>query len=139
MNYQSRKEAKRNKVCATTDCGEPAISKGLCRRCYAIDRSKGPGKAECTIEGCTRNHWAKGMCTMHYQRMRLTGTTDAPIPELRTKGCRRRQKLTWPNVRAIRLDERKQTFIAEAYGVSQATISLILNEKIWTNDPELLK
>ena len=76
---------------------------------------------------------------MHYQRMRLTGTTDAPIPELRVKGCCRRQKLTWPNVRAIRLDERKQTFIAEAYGVSQATISLILNEKIWTNDPEQLK
>ncbi len=30
----------------------------------------------CEIAGCDRPHYAKGCCTMHYQRLLITGTTD---------------------------------------------------------------
>lgn len=34
-------------------------------------------KATCTVEGCTSPTLAREMCSMHYARMRTTGTTDA--------------------------------------------------------------
>lgn len=30
----------------------------------------------CDVEGCERKYYGKGLCEMHYQRLRLTGTTD---------------------------------------------------------------
>ena len=74
------------------------------------------------------------MCAKHYQRNRLTGTTDAPPP--RQWRRYRPRKLTWEKVRKMRKDTRKQTHIAEFYGVSQATVSLVLNRKTWTSDPK---
>lgn len=35
--------------------------------------------AVCTIQGCGRPRVAKGLCTLHYGRVRRTGTTDAPV------------------------------------------------------------
>lgn len=32
----------------------------------------------CEIDGCGRNHYARGFCSMHYRRLRRTGTTDTP-------------------------------------------------------------
>lgn len=29
----------------------------------------------CSVEGCGRANYAKGLCAMHYQRRRITGTT----------------------------------------------------------------
>lgn len=34
---------------------------------------------ECSVAGCTRSAWVKGMCRMHYRRQWTTGTTDAPL------------------------------------------------------------
>lgn len=33
----------------------------------------------CTVEGCERRHVARGLCSMHYERWRATGTTDPPV------------------------------------------------------------
>ena len=35
----------------------------------------------CSVEGCDRLAWTKGMCGKHYQRLKNTGTTDARIAE----------------------------------------------------------
>ena len=39
----------------------------------------------CTIEGCERKHYARGMCTLHYQRARAAGPLE-PLPE-KPKAC----------------------------------------------------
>lgn len=33
---------------------------------------------ECTVDGCGRRHKGHGLCDMHRQRLKRTGTTDAP-------------------------------------------------------------
>lgn len=33
---------------------------------------------KCSIAGCERRHKGRGLCDMHLQRLRTTGTTDAP-------------------------------------------------------------
>lgn len=39
-------------------------------------------QTHCDVEGCDKPHCAKGLCKMHYYRLRNTGTTDAaPRPE----------------------------------------------------------
>jgi len=46
----------------------------------------------CTIEGCERKHRRNGLCDMHDQRMKRTGTTDPPpefTPEMRAETARR--------------------------------------------------
>lgn len=32
----------------------------------------------CTVEGCDRKHYGKGLCNMHSQRLRKRGTTEDP-------------------------------------------------------------
>ncbi len=32
----------------------------------------------CTVRGCTREHYAKGLCSMHYQQWRRTGDWPGP-------------------------------------------------------------
>lgn len=32
----------------------------------------------CSIEGCEKKHKAKGLCAMHYRRLKKNGTTDLP-------------------------------------------------------------
>jgi hypothetical protein len=32
----------------------------------------------CSVEGCDRPHYGKGLCARDYQRQRKTGSTDAP-------------------------------------------------------------
>ena len=34
----------------------------------------------CTVAGCERSPGTRGLCRMHYQRLRKHGTTDAPDP-----------------------------------------------------------
>lgn len=33
----------------------------------------------CSVDGCERNHCAKGLCKMHWKRMHNTGTTEARV------------------------------------------------------------
>lgn len=61
-----------------------------------------------------------------------TITYEVDTDELRTP-----KKLSWEEVDEIRgkaadPDGPMQTELAEEYGVSQCTISLIVNDKIWT-------
>jgi hypothetical protein len=35
----------------------------------------------CSVDGCTRAYSARGLCSLHYDRMRRRGTTD-PLPSL---------------------------------------------------------
>lgn len=52
-----------------------------------------PTDRSCSVEGCEKTNIAKGLCTMHYQRMRNWGSTDPrPIPEKQAcsvEGCDR--------------------------------------------------
>lgn len=47
----------------------------------------------CEVPGCERKHRCKGLCGLHYDRARRTGTTDAPtlVPprECSVPGCGR--------------------------------------------------
>jgi hypothetical protein len=36
----------------------------------------------CTIKGCGEKHKGHGLCDMHLQRLRATGTTDSPVKSL---------------------------------------------------------
>lgn len=36
----------------------------------------------CTIDGCGKRVNSRGLCSMHYERWRLYGTTDTPRPSL---------------------------------------------------------
>jgi 5-methylcytosine-specific restriction endonuclease McrA len=47
----------------------------------------------CTIEGCDRKHKGNGLCDMHRQRVRNTGTTDPPV--LRTAEEKRETARLW--------------------------------------------
>lgn len=38
----------------------------------------------CSVEGCGRAHWAKGLCSTHYSRKRRTGSPTTP--RQRTRG-----------------------------------------------------
>lgn len=56
----------------------------------------------CEVSGCARKYYSKGLCEMHYQRLRLTGTTDpgkkshAPVGErLARKTVRHGDCLHW--------------------------------------------
>lgn len=50
-------------------------------------RAGGPGRGRpgrppihtnCTVRGCAREHYAKGLCSMHYQQWRRTGDWPGP-------------------------------------------------------------
>ena len=41
---------------------------------------KGEGIQICTVDGCDKKHNAKGMCAMHYARLKKNGTLEAPKP-----------------------------------------------------------
>lgn len=64
------------------------------RRSSAGDKGR-PGRppifTACTVPGCPRPHYAKGLCSMHYQQWRRTN--DWPgAPELDPAGGRRARK-----------------------------------------------
>jgi len=45
-------------------------------------------KPPCSLPDCDRPHLARGLCRLHYYRLRNTGTTDAPTrPEKAPKTC----------------------------------------------------
>lgn len=39
-------------------------------------------KPRCTVDGCDRPHKGRGLCDMHIQRLRRTGTTASPVKTL---------------------------------------------------------
>ena len=89
-----------SQICSVKDCSRQQSTKiGLCQshyQMYRILRAKGYNDEEarskldelirryntntkrtCTIEGCTKPHYAKGMCRVHYARhIRNSSKTD---------------------------------------------------------------
>lgn len=69
-------------------CGSPIISaRGLCVRCYARMRAHGRldefplmdrSSNTCSVANCDNTSVARGICRMHYQRLRKTGSLSAP-------------------------------------------------------------
>lgn len=66
-------------------CGQEKIeaARGLCRSCYSRWRKNGTLEyardfrdRNCSVEGCDRRAHGQGLCTLHLQRLRRTGTTD---------------------------------------------------------------
>lgn len=41
-------------------------------------------QSTCSIEDCGKQHLARTWCAMHYRRWRITGSTDAPTPRVRS-------------------------------------------------------
>lgn len=75
-------------------------------------------KAKCSVEGCTRDARAKGMCHLHYKRERSHGDTAAPS----------RTKLSNAHVAAIRAYKPRRGLLLELahkFDVSESTISAI--------------
>ncbi|GAB4372504.1 MAG: hypothetical protein Kow0062_08860 [Acidobacteriota bacterium] len=50
------------------------------RRAASGKRKPGrpPIHTQCTVSGCNRAHYAKGLCSMHYQNWRRTGKWPGP-------------------------------------------------------------
>jgi hypothetical protein len=57
----------------------------LCGTHYAYHRNHGtlpakkPAAEGCSIEGCRRPHEARGLCKLHRDRQKKTGTTETPL------------------------------------------------------------
>lgn len=82
-----------SRLCGIADCAKPMRTAGLCLMHYTRKRRTGdplavkPGpiaqpKSLCVVEGCenTARTVGPGLCSMHRQRVRAHGTTDAPPP-----------------------------------------------------------
>ncbi len=41
-----------------------------------------PSTRACSVPGCDRPHFGHGLCSLHYRRVRSTGTTDPPIDRI---------------------------------------------------------
>jgi hypothetical protein len=54
------------------ECGKPEVGRGLCRRCYATWLRHGEDRPRCTVDGCERPRYSKGLCSLHYGRTKRT-------------------------------------------------------------------
>lgn len=74
--------------CITENCDRPVRGRGLCGTHYAFRRRHGtlpplpPPTLGCSVPECVGVHEAKGLCKLHYQRWRQTGSTETPICRL---------------------------------------------------------
>lgn len=69
------KPCRTNPIPTCVDCGKnlQRNSKSIhCWECYSERRIRVKEKKRCTIEGCLNPHTAKGLCAIHYERMRVT-------------------------------------------------------------------
>lgn len=86
----------------------------------------------CSVEGCERAHYGKGLCAMHYQRWRKTGTTEA-----KSDVCRQGHDLTPDNVIADTKGKRRCKTCRTAY---KATFVSAINCSVADcNEPQLAK
>lgn len=84
--------------CAVTGCVRYVHMKGLCRKHYlrvveygTVEPSPGRPVRLCSHKDCKRKHYAKGYCSMHYQRYRNGLDMDyvKVIPPCSQEGCER--------------------------------------------------
>lgn len=53
------------------------------------DRRADMANRTCTVEQCERDHYGRGLCNMHWQRLRRHGTTADPEPRRRASVAER--------------------------------------------------
>lgn len=70
--------------CSACSNDRRIVARGLCNSCYqrwrkhgSTDRIHMP-RGLCTVEGCGKPAHGKGLCGLHHQRLRKTGTTVPP-------------------------------------------------------------
>jgi len=81
---------------------EKRVAGRQARRATSGKRRPGrpPIHTQCTVSGCNRAHYAKGLCSMHYQNWRRTGKWPGPAnldPARKAGGSRKakgRKKVT---------------------------------------------
>jgi hypothetical protein len=58
---------------------DSAAARALAERASGVKSPKVESRPArvCTVEGCDRRHSSRGLCVVHYYRMKRTGTTDA--------------------------------------------------------------
>lgn len=52
----------------------------MAERSGGLEPASQAGVRRCSVPGCPAKHCARGLCSLHYQRMRNSGTTDPPDP-----------------------------------------------------------
>lgn len=68
-------------TCAVDECGTYGrIRRGLCGRHYQAWMATDATRPRCAAPDCARGTVAGGLCTMHYSRRRITGTTAERVP-----------------------------------------------------------
>lgn len=60
-------------------CDNDAVAKNYCQKHYKKHILNGPGRPMCSVDDCSRPVNSKGLCALHYGRLRDTGTTDEPV------------------------------------------------------------
>lgn len=77
-----------NRTCIVDECARPARSRKMCNTHYSRWLRHGDPLAgarpthppECTSEGCSKKTYKLGLCGMHYQRLKKTGSTEIDNP-----------------------------------------------------------
>lgn len=88
---------------------------------------------ECSVSGCGTSYYAKGLCKKHYQRIRLSGTTDDPyqVMQCSAPGCERTAKskglCTKHYTRLIRYGDIQTTKIIVGDNISRLKSSMIVS------------
>jgi hypothetical protein len=80
-------------VCTAPECDGAPYQRDLCLRHYREYQKSQRGP--CSADGCERPWDAEGLCSMHYQRKRRTGSTDDPKQVGRpcsVEGCEKRAR-----------------------------------------------
>lgn len=99
------------KVCIIDGCegeaGKPGTARGWCSKHYSrwqrtgdpltsLTDLKPKASPICSVEGCEKPRWARGLCSMHLMRVRTYGSTGDAAPmtkrvegECRIDGCRK--------------------------------------------------
>lgn len=94
-HYLRQRSASR--PCEVSSCNNPYYARGLCKGHW---NAAGMSSKVCTVEGCSKPHKGRGYCSTHYDRMRSTGSTDAPkvlTPEERIEAKREREREHYKN------------------------------------------
>ena len=109
-------------MCSVANCSNKINARGWCSNHYRAWRKFGDPLGvslrwqareitHCTIEGCDKPKKSTGMCSMHLQRLRRSGSTDTPKPK--------KKKLNEGKCTIISSDNRQCTKPLQAKGMCQ--------------------
>lgn len=78
------------RLCSRKSCDKVSVNIGkqLCATHYQawLRTESRPEKPSCTVVGCDRPYYVRGLCSLHSQRLRLTGDVGPVEPLRRTNG-----------------------------------------------------